>query len=50
MTRPLILMIALIVSLAAPAWAGLDEGVATIVRGDYEAVVIWSGVLVVTRT
>jgi len=50
MTRRLILAVALVVGMTAPAWAGWDEGLATIVRGDYEAVVIWSGVLVVTRT
>ncbi len=37
MTRRLmILMIALIMSLATPAWAGFDEGVAAYERGDYE--------------
>jgi len=38
MTRRLmILIVALIVGLAAPAWAGLDEGMAAYERGDYEA-------------
>ena len=36
MTRCLTLIIALIVGLAAPAWAGIDEGVAALERGDYE--------------
>ena len=37
MTRRLmILMIALIVGLGAPAWAGFDEGAAAYKRGDYE--------------
>ena len=36
MTRRLILMVALVVGLAAPAWAGWDEGVAAYDRGDYE--------------
>jgi TPR repeat protein len=37
MTRRLILIVALIVGLAAPAWAGFDEGLAAYERGDYEA-------------
>jgi len=36
MTRQLILMAALIVGLAVPAWAGFDEGMAAYERGDYE--------------
>ena len=37
MTRRLmILMIALVVGLAAPAWAGFYEGLAAYDRGDYE--------------
>ncbi len=32
----MILIVALIVGLAAPAWAGFDEGVAALKRGDYE--------------
>ena len=36
MTRRMIVMIALVMGLAAPAWAGLDEGMAAHERGDYE--------------
>ncbi len=33
------LAVALLVSLAAPAWAGFDEGLAAYERGDYETAV-----------
>ena len=33
------LAVALLVSLAAPAWAGFDEGFAAYERGDYETAV-----------
>jgi hypothetical protein len=36
MTRRLILIVVLIVGLAAPAWAGFDNGMAAYERGDYE--------------
>ncbi len=35
MTRRMILAVALVVGLAAPAWAGFDEGLAAYFRGDY---------------
>ena len=36
MIRQLILIVALVVGLAAPAWAGFDDGLAAFERGDYE--------------